>query len=133
MVFTYWLEDHPDYAPRVREILDAINKRGDTLCTSFFTLGEVLTGPYKQSADDVVAQIRNAIRPPTVELVPFVAETADLYARIRARNRVAPADAIHLASAAQTGVNLFLTNDNALHGLLIPGIDFIVGLNVNLF
>jgi predicted nucleic acid-binding protein len=133
MVFIYWLEDHPDYAPRVSEILDAINKRGDTLCTSFFTLGEVLAGPYRQSADEVVAQIRNTMRPPAVEFVPFNAETSDLYARIRARNRVAPANAIHLASAAQAGANLFLTNDKALHGLVIPGIDFIAGLNVNVF
>jgi predicted nucleic acid-binding protein len=68
-----------------------------------------------------------------VELIPINADTADLYARIRARNRVAPADAIHLAAAAHTGVNLFLTNDEALQRLVIPGIDFIAGLNVNLF
>jgi len=133
MLFVYWLEDNPEYAGRVREIFDALSKRGDTLCTSVFTLGEVLTGPYKQSSHELVAQIRNALRPPAVELIPLDADTADLYARIRARNRVAPADAIHLAAAAQTGVNLFLTNDKALRGLVIPGIDFIAGLDVNLF
>jgi hypothetical protein len=54
-------------------------------------------------------------------------------ARIRANNRVSPADAIHLASAAQSGVNLFLTNDRVLPKLVISGIDFIAGLDVNLF
>jgi predicted nucleic acid-binding protein len=46
---------------------------------------------------------------------------------------VAPADAIHLAAAAHSGVNLFLTNDEKLQRLVIPGIDFIAGLDVNLF
>jgi len=133
MLFVYWLEDHPAYADRVQQIIEAITRRRDTLCTSVFTLGEVLTGPYKQSAHDAVAQIRKTIAPPVVELIPVTAETADLYARIRARNRVTPADAIHLAAAAHTGVNLFLTNDKALQSLVVPGIDFIAGLNVNLF
>ena len=48
-------------------------------------------------------------------------------------HRVTPADAIHLASAAAAGVDLFLTNDRALQPLLIPGIHFIAGLGVNLF
>lgn len=133
MLFIYWLEDHPLHAERVHQIINAITRRGDTLCTSVFTLGEVLTGPYKQSANDAVAHIRKAIGPPAVELIPLNADTADLYARIRARNRVSPADAIHLAAAAHTGVNLFLTNDEPLQRLVIPGIDFIAGLNVNLF
>ena len=54
-------------------------------------------------------------------------------ARIRAENRVSPPDAIHLASAAQAGVELFLTNDHRVRGLVIPGIDFIAGMDVNLF
>ena len=46
MLFVYWLEDHPAYADRVQQIIEAITRRRDTLCTSVFTLGEVLTGPY---------------------------------------------------------------------------------------
>jgi predicted nucleic acid-binding protein len=66
-------------------------------------------------------------------LIPFTAETADGYARIRASYRVSPADAIHLASAASAGVDLFLTNDHRLQPLAIPGIQFIAGMDVNLF
>src|SRR5437588_9004878 len=114
MLFVYLLEENPEFVTRVREILAGMERRRDALCTSVFTIGEVLTGPYKQSAPEVVSQIREALRPPLVDLIPFTAETAERYARIRAENRVAPADAIHLASAASVGVNLFLTNDGRL-------------------
>ena len=94
--------------------------------------GEVLTGPYKRGASDLALRVREVVRPPAVELLPFTIETAERYARIRGDNRVSPPDAIHLASAAHAGVDLFLTDDRRLQGLVIPGIDFIAGMDVNL-
>ena len=133
MLFVYWLEDHPGYAARMGQIHKRMEERRDTLCTSAFTLGEVLTGLYKRGAVELAAQVRDVFRAPNIELIPFTPDTADRYARIRANQRVSPADAIHLASAAQSGVNLFLTNDKGLQRLAIPGIDFIAGVDVNLF
>jgi uncharacterized protein len=133
MLFVYWFEDHPKYAERVGQIFDGMRKRHDTLCTSVFTVGELLTGPYKRGAVEIAAQMRDVMRPPTVELLPFSADTAEKYAQIRAQNHVAPADAIHLASASQACVNLFLTNDMRLRCFTVPGVDFIAGLDVNLF
>src|SRR5947209_2324808 len=133
MLFTYMIEAHEDHGIRVKQILATLLKRRDTVCTSVFTLGEVLTGPYIAGAIELASKVREAIRPPQVELLPFNADTAERYAQIRARNRVSPADAIHLASAAAAGVDLFLTNDRRLAKLVIDGIDFIAGLDVNLF
>jgi uncharacterized protein len=133
MLFIYWLEDHPQCSARVQAIYDKMQQRGDTLCTGSFAVGEVLTGPYKKSALDVVAQIRNFLCPPHVELLPFSAEAAHHYAQIRAKHRIAPADSIHLATAAQARVDLFLTNDHRLRGLIIPGIDFVAAMDVELF
>jgi predicted nucleic acid-binding protein len=132
-LFVYWLEDHPKYSTRVAEIHARMAARGDTLCTSVFTVGEVLTGPYCKGAADEAAHIRAAFESPQIELIPFTLDAADRYARIRGANRVAPADAIHLASAASAETDLFLTNDHALQRLVIPGIQFIGGLDVNLF
>jgi predicted nucleic acid-binding protein len=67
------------------------------------------------------------------EVIPFSLETADHYGRIRATLGVPPADAIHLASAAQAGADLFLTNDKALVGKFVPGIQFIVSLDMPIF
>ena len=133
MLFVYWFEDHPKYAARVKVIHDEMERRGDILCTSTFTLGEVLTGPYKQDAIASVSQIRAFFRSPRVQLLPFTTEAADHYARIRSQLRITPADAIHLAVAANAGVDLLLTNDRRLRGLVIPGIDFVAGMDVDLF
>jgi len=133
MLFVYWLEDHPDYAVRMGQIHERMQERQDILCSSAFTLGEVLTGFYKRGAIEAADRVRGAFHSPLVEMIPFTPETADRYARIRAKQRVSPADAIHLASAAQSGVDLFLTNDHRLQRLAIPGIDFIAGIDVNLF
>ena len=133
MLFIYWLEDHREFAPRVGEIHAKMMQRGDRWCTSVFTLGEILAGPYKQNAADVAMQIRDTIRTLGVDLLPFTEETADRYARVRSTGKVSPADAIHLATAGQAGVDLFLTNDRRLQGIVVPGIDFVAGLDVNLF
>ncbi len=133
MLFIYWLEDHPLHAARMQRIHERMEERGDRLCTSVFTVGEVLTGLYKRKALEIASQVREAFRSPQVELISFTAETADSYARIRASHRVSPADAIHLATAANAGVDLFLTNDHRLQPLAIPGIHFIAGMDVNLF
>jgi predicted nucleic acid-binding protein len=84
-------------------------------------------------APAVAKQIREVFESNFVEVLPFTLATADLYARIRAQQGVSPADAIHLACAAHAETDLFLTNDAALPGKVIPGIQFIAGLNTNLF
>jgi predicted nucleic acid-binding protein len=134
MLFIYLIEGNPEYAPRVRSIYKTMERRGDTLCTSVFTLGEVLTGPRKLGATDVVRQIRDFfLEGNKVELIPFDVTTADQYSGIRASTNVKSADAIHLASAAHFGVELFLTHDKSLHKLAIQGIHFIAGLDVSLY
>jgi predicted nucleic acid-binding protein len=133
MLFVNWIEAHPDYGPRTRQIRDKMLERGDSLCTSIFTIGEVLAGFYKHGDRDRAIEIRDTLQPPTVQLLPFEAKTAERYAQIRADQRLTPADAIHLATASVARANLFLTNDSAVSKLISPGIDFVAGLNVNLF
>jgi predicted nucleic acid-binding protein len=67
------------------------------------------------------------------EVVPFTLDTADHYARIRGALGIAPADAIHLAAAAEAGTDLFLTNDRKLVGKFVPGIQFIASLDTQVF
>jgi len=134
MLFIYLIEANPAFAPRVRSIYRAMEGRGDELCTSACTLGEVLTGPRKVGATDVVDRIRDFfLKGDRVEMLPFTATTADRYSMIRSSTPAKPADAIHLASAADLGVELFLTHDKSLHKLTIPGIHFIAGLDAHLY
>jgi predicted nucleic acid-binding protein len=133
MLFVYLWEGDPNHWARTKEIREKMLDRGDSLCTSLLTVGELLTGCYKRGNRDLALRIRDSLQPPAVELLPFTFEVADRYGQIRARHRVTPADAIHLATAAVARVNLFLTNDRKLSKLTIPGIDFLAGLDVNVF
>ncbi len=129
MLFVYFLEGHPQFGPRVRQIHREMMRRGDALCTSIFTVGELLTGPEKAEAAVKVKETKEFFGSEEVELIPFTARTAEVYAKIRASNSVLPADAIHLASAADAQADLFLTNDKKLQRLNISGIKFIAGLD----
>jgi predicted nucleic acid-binding protein len=132
MIFVYALEAQPEYGERSR-ILRRMAERGDTLCTSVLTVGEVLTGFNKKNALDQIRVATAFFRPPHVEMLEFDMQSALGYAQIRRDHRLSPADSIHIATAARRGVDLFLTNDHTLTRKIIPGISFIAGLDVNLF
>ncbi|MBI3646005.1 MAG: PIN domain-containing protein [Acidobacteriales bacterium] len=133
MLFIYWLEDHPEYARRVDAIHSRMEQRHDQLITGAFTFGEVLAGAYRKGAPQLAEESRRLLRSVVAEVVPFTLETADRYARIRGTPGITPADAIHLACAAQAGTDLFLTNDQNLVGRIVSGIQFIASLDAQLF
>ncbi|MGO8934998.1 MAG: type II toxin-antitoxin system VapC family toxin [Terracidiphilus sp.] len=128
MLFVYMLEAHPVNGPLVDKILDSIIRRQDTLCTSAFGAGEVLAGPWRRGSRVEIDTIRQFFTGGSVEVLPFTLGTADRFASIRATNKVSPADAIHLASAAEAGVDIFFTNDGDLRKLSIPGIKLFADL-----
>jgi predicted nucleic acid-binding protein len=132
LLFVYWREDHPAYGQRMSQILARMQARGDSLCMSVFTLGEMLVGAYRKRQEDAADRIRILFRSPAISVLPFTAATADHYGRIRAQLIVSPADAIHLACAAEADTDLFLTNDTYLVGKIVPGIKFIAGLQTDL-
>jgi predicted nucleic acid-binding protein len=126
-LFIYLLEGSGPQSARVTEIRERMLERDDELCTSTLTLGEVLVKPtergneaLRQRYEDVLAQ--------TARLIAFDREAARRYADIRRNRTIRPPDAIQLACAAQVGVDLFITNDDRLSRLAIPGIQFLVPL-----
>ena len=133
MVFAYLLEGHPVFEPRVRAAYDAMVQGGDQLCTSVFTLGELLVLPRRRADQTAITAITDFLRSGEVEIIPFNWGAAEQYSILRADTRVKAADAIHLACAIEARVDLFLTNDQELRRLRIPRIPFIVGLDGKIF
>ena len=131
MLFIYWIEGHPAYAPRVDSIFQSMQDRGDTLCASHLSLGEVLVGPLKGNRADISAKVEQFFDSGLVEILPFDRSAAAKFAGLRATTKVTPADAIHLACAGAAGVDLFLTHDRDLPKLRVHGIQFIAGLDAN--
>lgn len=129
MLFVYLLEGNPTFGPMVRGILQDMIERDDTLCTSVFCIGEVLTGPGRIGSHSGADRVKEFFSSGAVDVLPFTSDTADRFSIIRATTGVRPPDAIHLATAAIAEADLFLTNDNILLRLRIPGIKFISGLD----
>jgi len=132
-LFIYLHEGHPTFGPRVRRIYGEIVARNDTLCTSVFTVGEVLTMPLRMKDDAAVNAISESMLSGEVELIPFTLAMAQRYGKIRAISSVKAADALHLATAIESRVSLFVTNDHQLQRLQVPEKPFTVGLDGKLF
>jgi len=133
MLFIYWLEDNPQFAKRVDAIRSRMQERNDQLLTAALTFGEVLAGVYRKGASALAGETKRLLQSVVSEVVPFTVDTADRYAQIRGSLGLPAADAIHLASAAQAGTDLFLTNDKRLVGKFVPGVQFIASLDTQLF
>jgi uncharacterized protein len=133
MLFIYWLEENPQFGKRVDAIWSRMQERDDQLITGALAFGEVFAGAYKRGASkERIQEVKAALENAVSALVPFTAETADIYGRIKGSLNIPSADAIHLACAAQARTDLFLTNDKDLVGKVIPGIQFIAGLDSNI-
>lgn len=133
MLFIYWLEGNPQFGKRVDAIWSRMQERNDELITGSLALGEVFAGAFRGGANnDRIRDVKAAMKIAVSAVIPFTAETAEVYAQVRASLKVAAADAIHLACAAGAGTDLFLTNDKNLVGKVIPGIQFIAGIDSNI-
>jgi predicted nucleic acid-binding protein len=124
----YLLEDFGPQSDRVVSLRERMLERADELCTSTFTLGEVLVKPAEQG-NEALRHRYEEVLSRTARVIAFDREVARRYAGIRRNRSIRPPDAIQLACAAQVGVDLFITNDDRLSRLTIPGIHFLVPLD----
>jgi predicted nucleic acid-binding protein len=129
MLFIYLLEDHPTFSERAGRLLDRAYNRGDSLFTSYLVLGEVLAGAEKSAQPRKALAIREIVREMGFTCLPFDEGAVTLFSRLRSKDHVKIADAVHLACAASAGIDLFLTGDKQLARLDVPGIQFIADFN----
>jgi uncharacterized protein len=132
MLFIYVLQDHPDFSARAQYLLKRAQDRGDELYTSHLALGEVLAGASKSSDARRPAAVRSAIDAMGFSYLPFGEGAIMPFARLRSTTGLKVADSIHLACAASAGIDLFLTGDQQLVGLFVPGIQFIADFNTHI-
>lgn len=126
--FIYLFEGLEPFRSRVLDIRKRTLDRGDQLVTSAMTLAEVLVKPTKLGQASLIEQYDRAIQA-TARILSFDTQVAWRYASLRATHNLRNADAIQLACAAHFGVDLFITNDEHLHSLNVPGIGFITPLD----
>lgn len=127
-LFIYLFERNAKFSPRVLEIRKRMLARGDHLCTSSLTVGEILVKPAEEGNKEVLDAYRTFFQSPAITVIPFDWNAATLYAGVRTDRSISRPDAIQLACAASAEVDLFITNDERLSGKLVPGIKFLTNL-----
>ncbi len=127
-LFIYLLEGYGELSKRTTELRTRMLARGDQLFTSTLTLGELLVKPAEQGQTELCRKYEAAIVA-TSTLLPLDISAARVYALLRSDRSLRAPDAIQLACAASTGVDLFITNDARLQGKQVTGIQFIVSLD----
>ena len=130
MLIIYLLEGNPTFSKRVQHLLQRSFERGDSLYTSFLAYGEVMAGAV--NSPEKVSKIQKTMEEMGFSYLPFDGGAVMPFSRLRAKNKLKVADAIHLASAASAGIDLFLTGDKQLMGLDVPGVQFIADFNTPL-
>lgn len=126
-LFIYLLEGSGSRAERVNNLRRSMLSRGDQLLTSALTLGEVLVKPAERGDAELARKYEEAITGAAIVL-PFDSKAAKRFATLRTDRSLRAPDAIQLACAAATRVDLFVTNDERLWGKQVEGIQFIVSL-----
>jgi uncharacterized protein len=127
-LFIYLFERNAEWSARVIDFRQRMLTRRDELLTSYLTLGEALTKPRETGNSALEKTYLNFFINGPVELIAFEMDAAKRYAEIRSRERIRPADAIQLACAAAARADLFVTSDNRLSAMTVPGITFITGI-----
>jgi predicted nucleic acid-binding protein len=127
-LFIYLFEGSPVFGPQVVSLRQKMLTRGDELLTSTLTLGEILVKPMRVGDAKLTNEYRRAI-PATATLLRLDEKAATLYAKLRCDAALRAPDAIQLACAGVYGVDLFVTNDERLHGKKVDGIQFIAPLD----
>lgn len=125
MLFIHLVEDNPKYAPVINELLGRCFRREDHLMTSHLSVAETLVGLPASSGKE--ARFLDILDEIGFELVSFGADAAKQFRRLRSEFGLKPPDAMHLACAAASKTDIYLTGDTQLlqKHLHVPGIHFI--------
>lgn len=118
--FIYFLEGSEPWAKPAKSISKVLDRGECAAVTSELSLAECLVKPmaseWTEAIETYLAMLRNHR---SLSLVPITRSILIDAARLRALSRIKLPDAIHGATALQSGCDSFLTNDDRLN---IPGI-----------
>jgi predicted nucleic acid-binding protein len=118
-VLIYHLEGHQQFAPVSSHVIDQIEAGRISAVISSMALLEILVGPYRREAEPLAKSYYSLLRQlPNCRWVDMTYEIADRAAQIRAKYNLKVPDAIHIATAIESGATAFITND-----LDLPRID----------
>jgi predicted nucleic acid-binding protein len=130
-IFIYSVEKHPNYAPPLRPLWEAVARGDFEVVSSELTLLETLVGPLKRGDTALETDYENFFVIPGIRLLPITSAILRAGARHRAAlSSLRTPDALHAATAGSCGCTLFLTNDvifRRFPGLPVVILDDVLG------
>jgi len=118
--FIYVLEESEPWTRPARSVSQALDRGECAAVTSELSLAECLVKPMASRRTEFIETYLAMLRDHrSISLVPITRDLLIDAARLRALSRIKLPDAIHAATALQSGCASFLTNDDRLN---IPGI-----------
>lgn len=113
--FIYFVERHPIYLARVREIMRLIDTGAMQGFTSVITVTEVLTLPMRIGDTIVENEYRSILlHGRNFSVIAIDPPLAIAAADLRARYTLRTPDALQIAASVQAGCQAFITNDAGL-------------------
>ena len=117
----YHLEDVTPYSDLTTHLLSRVARRDAQLLLSVITVSEVLAGSWlsgdRVRAENLEAALRGL---PGIVFAGVNTKTAVKAAEIRGRTKLPLPDALIIASTAQEGATVLVTNDAAWKGRTLP-------------
>ena len=110
----YFVEQNPAWVSKVITRFTGFRAANDQLVIGDLTRAECLVGPFQSGDATVEASYRAFFTDPDIQVLPMTAAICERAARIRAAYKFELVDSLHLATAAEHGCGLFLTNDAKL-------------------
>ena len=115
VVFIYLLEENKRYLMEARGLFKKVEKGELTASFSSIGLIEILTGPKKKGRFDLASQYKELIAHfPNLDIMGINERIVDLASDLRAKYNITTPDAIHIATAIDSGALRFITNDRGL-------------------
>ena len=117
MTLIYTVERYPAYLPLLEPMWQMAQTGSIEIVSSELTLMETLIGPLKSGNTILENAFEQALLGTNMRLIPITQAILREAARLRATTKLRTPDALHAATAQQTGCALFVSNDVGFRGL----------------
>ncbi len=111
----YFLDQTPGFGDIALRVFESIVQNNKPIITSVITVEEYLVYPYQNNIPEKETAFFDFTGDLEINILPITLDIAKKAATIRAKYKYFRAmDALQLATAIESGCDLFLTNDNQL-------------------
>lgn len=108
----YYIEENPQYDKFIAEVFDRFERTEFEIIVSSLAITEVMSFPVRLGNDKLANLYYRFLTETTgIKVFPTNIEVAYKAAILRAKYSLKTVDAVHLATAIESGCNAFLTND----------------------